>query len=500
LHRSPRARGDLLLGAAIAGAALALYVATLHRGITFWDTGELQTVTAILGIGHPTSFPAFVLLGWAFDRVAVFADVATRTNLMCAVATAVCAGLLYATLRGFAQPRRLALAVALGFAFATTIWHDATRAEVQDVELLFRVLALCFALRFFRSGSLRDLFATALSTGFAGATHGIAILLVPALALLVAPRPEARTRRALAAIVGGVALGLLPYAYLPLRSAYVTAAHLDPSVSLGLAPGLPFWDYDHPATLTGFVRLVTGADFDVHSGFSGFLRILAYPHFAVAAAARVVANFGWLGAALALWGAVLLLARGGWPGIAIVLAGVLPIPYTESYSALVDPDRYYLFPLWCAGVALCFGAADLLARLPRVPAKLAAGSLVLAISMWFAAPSRADLFAQPHEPGAAGYIDDVLALTPQNAIVVAEWAYATPLAYAAFVQRRFGGRVLVSAAPDQYVSHYPEWLAARPLYIVAFSGALMVPGFRIEKVNGASYHIYRVVAAVDGAR
>ena len=42
---------------------LALFLATAYRDVGYWDTGEMDTVPYILGIAHPTGFPAYVLLG-----------------------------------------------------------------------------------------------------------------------------------------------------------------------------------------------------------------------------------------------------------------------------------------------------------------------------------------------------------------------------------------------------------------------------------------------------
>ena len=38
--------------------------AALLPGVWFWDTAEAQTVGPLLGVMHPTGFPAYVVLGW----------------------------------------------------------------------------------------------------------------------------------------------------------------------------------------------------------------------------------------------------------------------------------------------------------------------------------------------------------------------------------------------------------------------------------------------------
>jgi hypothetical protein len=492
-------RRDVLFAAMAGVVALGGYVATLPRAVSFWDTGELETVPYMLGIAHPTASPAFVLLGWLFTHALPFGAISQRVDAMCATAVACSAALLYATLRRLDAPRAPALVCALGFAFAPIPWRDATRAEVQDVALLFRVLALYFGLRWSADGGERNLFALALFAGLACATHGLALLVLPALALLVAARRGALRPRSFALLAGGFALGLLPFAYLPLRSAVVSAAGLDPTRALGLPPGMAFWDYDHPATLHGFLRLVTGADFDTHSGFAGFWNFAAYPQFVQAAAQRVGGSFGWLGAFATLLGVLVVALSRRLELWALLVAGLMPIPYTESYGELTDPDRYYLLPLWCAAVGIALGATALVKWLSDelAPQLVAAGAL--AVSFLWGASDRTDLLAQRYDPGASGYIAEIEQVTPPRAIVVAEWGFATPLAYAAYVERALDGRIVVSAAPDEFVQYYPAWLARRPLYVVSFSRTPDVPGYKLTRV-GREFNVFRVTAEARTAR
>lgn len=495
---------DAIVAFLIGACALGLYVASLPPTFAFWDTGELQTVASILGIAHPPAAPAFVLLGWSFVHIVPFGDDAWRVNFSCATAVAVSVALLYATMRRLWVPPLVSVLCTLGFAAASVPWQDATRAEVQDLELLFRVAALFFALRWWTSGRPRQLFLVGLSFGLAAATHGIAILLFPALVpLLVARRLRewhgfaSADARGLAFLAGGFLLGLLPYAYLPLRSAAIARAHLDPTVALGLPVGLPFWNYDDPQTLHNFLRVVTGADFDVHSGFAGFTRVFAYPRFAAALVKRLVEGYGFGGCALAAVGAARLLVRQRAAGLALVIAALLPVPYTESYNELQDPSRYYLLTLWCSAVAIGAGfefVADLMGLVPFSIGRFAI-ACVLVGSFLTASPARPSLFAQRDNRNAPRYVADVIATTPPDAIVVAEWAYATPLAYAAYVEHAFGNRVVVSASPTQFASLYGRWLRSRPVYIVSFNDALTIRGFKVTPLNTGYYYEYRLSAA-----
>jgi hypothetical protein len=484
---------DPCLAAAAALIALGFYLATLPPSFAFWDTGELQTVASILGIAHPPACPAFVLLGWLFAHGLPFGNDAWRVDAMCSLAVASAAGLLYLTARELGASRAAAAVCALGFAFADVTWKDATRAEVQDVALVFRALAFFFALRYARDGAARDFFALALATGLAGATHGISILLVPGLVIVVLTRGFPGPRL-LALGFAGIALGLLPYAYLPLRSGWVYAHRLDPTLSLGLPVGLPFWDYDHPSTWTNFGRVLTGADFDVHSGFAGFGDVAAYGRFGAALVRRTYGAYGYVGCLVAALGAGAFAVRRDPFGIALVVVALLPVPYTESYNELQDPDRYYLFTLWCAAAAMATGF-DLLLELFQPSARSPLRFTFLAgliASFVAAAPDRSSTFAQRNDDAAPRYVADVKTLTPSNAIVLAEWAYSTPLAYAAYVDGTFGNRVVVAAGPTQYLSYVRGWLRTRPVYVVSFDDSLALEGLRVSLVRDGPYYVYQV--------
>ncbi len=109
-----------------------------------------------------------------------------------------------------------------------------------------------------------DAVAATVATGAALAIDNSTLLALPGLALMFFTRRPPLLRALAIAAASGLAL-LAVYAYLPLRSAAVTAARIDPTLTLGLAPGRPFWDDGHPATWAGFARVVSGSDFAPHS-------------------------------------------------------------------------------------------------------------------------------------------------------------------------------------------------------------------------------------------
>ena len=64
--------------------ALAVYLKTLALTVTGEDSGELIAAAATLGIPHPTGYPLWCLLGFAFTKIIPFGSVALRVNCMSA--------------------------------------------------------------------------------------------------------------------------------------------------------------------------------------------------------------------------------------------------------------------------------------------------------------------------------------------------------------------------------------------------------------------------------
>ena len=58
---------DRIVAAAIALAALGLYIATLLPGVGSGDTAEFQRVLPTLGVAHPTGYPLYTILGWLWS-------------------------------------------------------------------------------------------------------------------------------------------------------------------------------------------------------------------------------------------------------------------------------------------------------------------------------------------------------------------------------------------------------------------------------------------------
>lgn len=475
-----RLRSQIASVCAFAGA-LAIFIASLHPGLDYWDTGELQTVPYILGIAHPSGFPAYVLIGWIWSHVVPFGDPAYRMNLLSAVGMATATAALVGVLAELGVEPVFAAGAAFVFALTRVPWDHATHADVHAVALAAVGLSFWAALRWNRTGSRRALVGCATFAALALAIHSGTILVVPGAALAaLARRPTLRDAALCFAVGGGVVAAA--YAYLPLRSAVVYAERRDPTLALGVPPGRPFWDSDHPSTWPGFKAEVGGGEFGAGTALRALLdpRILA--ELPVRYGRAAVGDLAGGVMLIALVGFVAVVRRSPPAGIGVLGGTLLPVLFVLAYPAESDPERYFLPSYWAIGVFLGAGADVLarggLARAPR-PIVIVVAALFVFVAAGDAYANRGAFFAGD-SGSATAFVDRIVRETPPGAILVAPWMYATPLAYAAYVQKRLGDRIVLTGWPGDYLGYYSQWIGRRPIAFVSDEPTLTVAGLRID--------------------
>ena len=296
---------------------LGVYLASLRGDVSFWDTADLQTVPYILGIPYPTGFPGYVLLGWLWSHGFAIGSVAWRLNVLAAVASAGTAAAVAALLISLGTATAIGFAAALAYALAGVPWMHATYVDAHPIAFCAVAWAAVYAVRWSRNMLWFDAVACVVAAALALACDNSTVLALPGIAVVVLARRPPLLRSALLAACAAVAV-LAVYAYLPLRSAAVTAARIDPTLALGVLPGRPFWDDGHPATWAGFVRVVTGSDFSPHQAVAGMFSSHAIHEVVEAFGPLAAHDLGGFFPWLALFGGVLL-----WWRMPLVLAGLL---------------------------------------------------------------------------------------------------------------------------------------------------------------------------------
>lgn len=232
-----RGWGAALLGAAVALLAFALYLSTLaptvlyYEDPTMYDPAMLQAEAYVLGIGHPSGYPTYMLLTHLFTYLP-FGDVAYRVNLASAVYAAAAVFVVYLVALRLGGRAVAAAVGALAFGVSQTFWSQATLAEVYTLNALFIALILLTLLVWRDTRRDRYLLAAALLMGLSLTHHLTSGLLLPAgLAFVfLVDRGKLREWRLSLKAAGLFVVGLLPYLYLPVR-AWMDAAmnEADPS-------------------------------------------------------------------------------------------------------------------------------------------------------------------------------------------------------------------------------------------------------------------------------
>ena len=227
--RDPKV-GAALVGVGVTVFVFVLYLRTLAPTILPYDSPDLldvpmlQMQVCVLGMAHPTGYPSYLMLSHLFTYLP-FGDCAYRANLASATYAALAVLSVFAA--GYLLSRWVAAAAAAALAFGVgvTLWSQAVIAEVYTLNALFIALTLLALLLWRERRKDRHLLLSAFLVGLSLTDHLTSGLLLPASLLFVALvdwRKLADVKLMLKS-VGLFFVGLIPYLYLPIRSA------MDPS-------------------------------------------------------------------------------------------------------------------------------------------------------------------------------------------------------------------------------------------------------------------------------
>jgi hypothetical protein len=212
-------RARILWPTVTAGLALIIYLLTIAPDLTWenfgGDGGELITASVTLGIPHPPGYPMYLLVGKLASLIPI-GSVAYRFNLLSAVALALAAGILTATVSnllsakkgaGGSFSRAVPLAAGLVFAFIPIVWGQALIAEVYTLNLVLLSLLLWILLT--QDIDRKTAIVAGFVFGLSLTTHLTSALILP-LSLYLIPR------RHWYKFALGAAIGILPFLVFPI--------------------------------------------------------------------------------------------------------------------------------------------------------------------------------------------------------------------------------------------------------------------------------------------
>src|SRR5215208_658741 len=173
---TPRRWGAALLGGAVAIFVGILYIGTLAPTVLPYgapdtlDSPMLQAQVSVLGVGHPTGYPTYMMLTHLFTYLPI-GDFAYRVNLASAVYGL--ATMLVVYLAGLRLGGRAVAAAsgALAFGLSGAFWSQAVIAEVYTLQALLVALVILFLLLWRDRRDDRYLLLTALLVGLSLTHH-----------------------------------------------------------------------------------------------------------------------------------------------------------------------------------------------------------------------------------------------------------------------------------------------------------------------------------------
>lgn len=426
LLTGPGAEGRWALLAGL--AALLCYLPTLSPSVVWDDGGELQMLSRVLGVAHPTGYPLALLLGWLFSYLPV-GDVALRVTLLSTFSSAAAVSICYLLARSLDAGRAPALLAALTLATAQRMWMHATAAEVYGLANLLLLLGVWLLVRWGRGQA--PLWQPALALGL-GLTHHISLrLLGPAVLLYLfwmEPGLLRRPRRWLPA-AAALLLPLLIYTLLPWRAQHFLAQPQWQGEILGIrsavASGLVT-----PHYFGGVDNLILALDYGAEFLAGDFLGLSALPTFGE----MLGLQFPWPATFLAGVGALLLWRRRPGAAALLTVAAVVSLWAALRFLAAVGEDGDNFIPFYLLmGPWLAVGMEGVLTAgrlwLRRVWARQLLLILLILLPLWNLGRG----WPQALERRQLQVREQAVALLaqplPAGAVLAGDWTAVTPLRY-----------------------------------------------------------------------
>lgn len=340
---------------AFAVGLMTVYLFTLAPGLTWAnsgaDGGDLITAAAVLGVAHPSGYPAYLLITHLFQFLP-FGTLAYRANLLSAV-SAVLASVLVAVLiqwsysgaRLFGQVG--GLIGGLAFGLSPILWSQAVISEVYTLHTFFvALILLSLSLSRAETPSADQPWwnrTGGLLLGIALGNHLTTVLLLPPWLASAAWRENSFQRTRLLNGLLWLALGLMVYLYVPLRS-----------------QAMPVVNWGNATTWEGFWWLISGQPYR-SLAFSPVAGIVwgRVPVWAM----LVIAQFGGAGLLAGLYG--FFFGRTTTPRIKWLTSWIL-LAFSAFAITYKTTDSFtYLLPAFLAfAVWLGLGVATALERIP----------------------------------------------------------------------------------------------------------------------------------------
>jgi len=197
-----------------------LYWATMARHIYLEDSAEFITASLTFSIPHPSGYPLYILLSRLFSVLPLFSSVVERLNFFSSALTVSAVTATYFALVRIFKNKTIALSLSFLFGISPVVWLHATYAEVYALNTLLVSLMLLLYSRYSTRPRAKLLYALAFVFGLGASNHFLILAATPVLVFGILRILPLRTNDAVyVKMLASFCAGLLPYLYIPIRSA-----------------------------------------------------------------------------------------------------------------------------------------------------------------------------------------------------------------------------------------------------------------------------------------
>ncbi len=321
-----------MIGSWIIGLlSLFAFIAFQAQGIFTGDSGDLVTAAALGGVPHPPGYPLYTWVGWMISGIPLF-TVSWRVTLLSSVPHAITIALVYAFIYRMSKGNILASVFgALSLAANYLFFLYSITPEVFALFDMFVIVVWYLLYRWSEEKRVTYFYAACFIYGLSLSHHHLMLFLVPALLYFVWSHRLLITRVKrpyMNALIGvlWMALGLLPYLYIPF------AAHRDSIIN-----------WDRAVNIRSFIQLVTREDYGTFVSGGSFGQTIRERIVAIMAYGTFVRiDWTWIGIGLSALGVYSWFRTAKVWGRTWVIAAVSMGPLFFFYASFPIINRFAL--------------------------------------------------------------------------------------------------------------------------------------------------------------
>ena len=232
------------MGILLAAVSFVLFACFQAQHIPSGDSGDLVTAARTFGVAHPPGYPLYTFIGWIFSHIP-FSTVVWRVGLLSSMPHALVIFLVYRIVERITKSRTAASIAGILLAGNYLFFLYSVTPEVFAPLDLFVVGLTYILLEFTRTRKPAYWYLLCFTAGLSLTHHHMVVFLFPALTYLIW-RNKKYIVSSISAIRSVVffAVGLVPYAYVPIA-----------------ARGRSIINWDYAVNIHNFIQLITRADY-----------------------------------------------------------------------------------------------------------------------------------------------------------------------------------------------------------------------------------------------